>query len=151
MACRIETLAGQSRTGSQYLLNSNFRTALDTYAMKFRLHSGDDDFLGGKYEGDTVRTVPLNKRRGQVAGDGEVIVWTTFLLSSLVSIPVRYLYRVPPGPGDAAVIIGNNHFGEIVDIENQVYPGNQLCGRTRGPERQWLVLSSLDMVAVYKL
>ena len=146
MILNLTTSIDDSEAGSPWVLTPLFAYVLDAIPLKFRVQNSSPEFHGGAHEGKYVTTAPRARRRGRNAGHGEVLVYTSFLPSSLTSIPIKYLYPCHPGPGDVAVVIRGENVGCTLDLDGDFRNGNILLGITRDEPRRWVEISALNLV-----
>ena len=137
----------KGEVGSPWLLHDQFANVLETLELRFNIHGSDPDFQGGRYEGNMIHTTPVNKRRGKVAGPGEVMAFLSVLPGSLQAVPVKYLHPSYPGPDDAGLVFKGEHSGRVLDFDYQTLPGNILLGRARD-DRSWVPENPLNCVVV---
>lgn len=88
--------------------------------MQFILRGTNPGFENGKYERALIKTAPISKRKSRAAASRDVMAFLNFRSSSLTSIPVAFLYPVPPEPGETAILIEGPFAGFVVDIEKDV-------------------------------
>ncbi|OBZ70525.1 Transcription elongation factor SPT5 [Grifola frondosa] len=106
------------------------RPTLGKNAIMFTLSgtNGNDRFMDGAYEGQTVRTVPGMPLDPNA---GTCLVQLLTKAGTRIHAPVRFLSEMPPLRGDRAMIIAGDRVGDVVNVrqimdgEAQVAHSNQ--------------------------